>query len=224
MKPPRHIQCQRLLPLLLGFTAIQFLAKSDVRIQRYERFPHAMGVNVSGCTFYWDGSPSPLRRSDGQAAMQKSWQPPWPCPPQVPGVIGGSQAPERTSRGGCDDENEKKYNNQSGRGRGRGRRRRSSSSRITADASVTPLPIRSQVPGVIGGSPAPQRLLYGGRDDENKKTQQSIGDREKTRAAVTLPSVKHRHRSLDKPLADLFPGPWSSRRLTDTGTKASRRA
>ena len=28
-------------------------------------------------------------------------------PPQVPGVIGGSQAPERTSRGGCDDENEK---------------------------------------------------------------------------------------------------------------------
>ena len=120
--------------------------------------------------------------------------------------------------------NMKKYNNQSGRGRGRGRRRRSSSSRITADASVTPLPIRSQVPGVIGGSPAPQRLLYGGRGDENKKTQQSIGDREKTRAAVTLPSVKHRHRSLDKPLADPFPGPWSSRRLTDTGTKASRRA
>ena len=131
----------------------------------------------------------------------------------------GTNVPRRVGR-----RKRKKCNNRSGRGRGRGRRRRSSLSRITAEASVTPLPIRSQVPGVISGSPAPQRLLYGRRDDENKKTQQSIGDREKTRAAVTLPSVKHRHRSLDKPLADPFPGPWSSRRLTDTGTKASRRA
>ena len=34
--------------------------------------------------------------------------------------------------------------------------------------------IRSWVPGVIGGSPAPKRLLYGGRDDENEKKNTTI--------------------------------------------------
>ena len=35
-------------------------------------------MNVSDCTFYWDCSRSPFRRSIGQAALQESSQPPWP--------------------------------------------------------------------------------------------------------------------------------------------------
>ena len=162
MKPPRHIQCHRLLPLLLGFTAIQFLAKSDVRIQRYERFPHAMGVNVSGCTFYWDCSRSPLRRSDGQAAMQKSWQPPWPCAPR-------------------------------------------------SLASSVDHRHRNERPAA-------------GVTTKMKKIQQSIGERERTRAAATLLFTNNHCRSLGNPLAHPFPGPGRHRRITGTTTIALRRA
>ena len=47
-------------------------------------------------------------------------------------------------------------------------------------------PIRSEISGVIGVSPALEQRTLGGRDKKMQKIQQSIRDRERTRAVTTL--------------------------------------